>query len=497
MTGLSADLRSLLGPDAMRDAAAAPHYLHDATDWQGLRGRADAVVAPATTEDIARLVGWCYDRHIAIVPRGGGTGLSGGAVPIDGGVVCSLEAMGKVLRFEPELWRLNVQSGVTTGRVHQLARSSGLLFPPDPGAAEQSHIGGNIACNAGGPRGFKYGTTRGYVTGLTVVIGGGRTITVGGPTRKDVAGYDIASLMVGSEGTLGIITESWLRLIPAPERTLHVVGCYTDVAKGVDALLRVPGSGLVPATLEYFEGLCVEASRTAFPINLPEEARFLVVAEVDGSAIEAASLSAEVVAALGPGAILAEAMEGPGLTSALSRWRSGVSWSVSAVRGGKMSEDIAVPLDRLADAILMTRAVGAEFDLPACSWGHAGDGNLHATFMVDKESAVDVGRAERAAQELFARTLAMGGSVSGEHGLGWIKRGQFRRQFGAEEASVMQAVKAVFDPAGLFNPGKKLPDVRLQPTTANATRLERTIAETSPASAKQRHDLEEAIDTES
>jgi glycolate oxidase subunit GlcD len=458
--GLWADLRGLLGEDALRDPVASPQYLHDATDWQGLRGRADAVVAPASTEEVARLVEWCYARQVAIVPRGGGTGLSGGAVPIDGGLVCSLERLNQVLSFEPELWRLNLQAGVTTDRVHQLARNSGLMFPPDPGAAAQSHIGGNIACNAGGPRGFKYGATRGYVTGLTAVIGGGRIITVGGPTRKDVAGYDICSLMVGSEGTLGVMTEAWLRLIPAPQCTVHVVGCYADVAAGVEAVLRVPGSGLVPATLEYFEGLCVEASRGAFPLSLPPHTRFLVVAEVDGSTAGAAALSTEVVEALEPGAIFAERVEGPGLASSLTRWRSGVSGAVSSIRGGKVSEDIAVPLDRLGEAILMTRAVGVEFGLPSCSWGHAGDGNLHATFMMDKEDRVDVARAGEAAQELFARALALGGSVSGEHGLGWIKQDQFQRQFGPGEVAIMTAIKAVFDPDGLFNPGKKLPDRR-------------------------------------
>src|SRR5438270_10758032 len=182
---------------------------------QGLRGHADAVVAPADVAGVQALVRWCYAHEVGIVPRGGGTGFAGGAVPF-GGVVCSLERLDRVRSFEPELWRLHLDAGVTTARVHRLARESGLYYPPDPGAAEQSQIGGNIACNAGGPHAFKYGVTGAWVTGLEAVVAPGELLSVGGPLRKDVAGYDLRAALVGSEGTLGIVTAAWLRLVPAP-----------------------------------------------------------------------------------------------------------------------------------------------------------------------------------------------------------------------------------------------------------------------------------------
>ena len=183
---------------------------------RGVQGTADAVVLPDTTEEVAAVLRWCYQHDVPLTARGGGTGLAGGAIPVEGGVVLGFERLNKVRRFDPLLWRMEVEAGVTTGDVHRLARESGLRFPPDPGAAEISQIGGNIACNAGGPHAFKYGVTGQWVTGLEVVIPPGEIVRIGGPVRKDVAAYDLKSLLVGSEGTLGLVTAAWLRLIPRP-----------------------------------------------------------------------------------------------------------------------------------------------------------------------------------------------------------------------------------------------------------------------------------------
>ncbi|MFQ5426544.1 MAG: FAD-binding oxidoreductase, partial [Gaiellales bacterium] len=266
-----ADLERLLGSDAVLPGTES-HYLEDATRIRGLRGRADAVALPATVDAVAELIAWCYGRDIPIIPRGGGTGYAGGAVPLDGGVVLSLERLRRIRAFDPLLWRAHVEAGVTTLEVRRLARESGLFFPPDPGAAEQSQIGGNIATNAGGPHAFKYGVTGAWVTGIEAVVPPGDVITVGGPIRKDQAGYDLKSLLIGSEGTLGVITAAWLRLHPAPESFLPVVGVYQDTRAGCEALETVLGSGLVPATLEYLDRGAVAASRAGFPSDLPAEA---------------------------------------------------------------------------------------------------------------------------------------------------------------------------------------------------------------------------------
>ena len=453
---LETALAALLGPDAVIRGDAAGPYQYDQTEHQGLRGHADAVVAPADAAAVAALVAWCYQNGVPIVPRGGGTGMAGGAVPTTGGIVCSMHRLDRVISFEPELWRANVEAGVTTARVHAMARQAGLLYPPDPGASEQSQVGGNIACNAGGPHCFKYGVTGSWVTGLTAVVGGGRTITVGGPLRKDVAGYDLKSLLVGSEGTLGIVTSAWLRLTPAPEARRTLVAAYPDIHSGVGALLAVLGSGLLPATLEYFDPGCVLATAPAFPGGLPAATRFMVMTEVDGPLDAIGGLEAAMREAISPGALWVGVYATRKDLGDLERWRNGVSFAVGAQRGGKVSEDIAVPIDRLEEAILATIEAAVAVGLAGCSWGHAGDGNLHSSFMIDASDPAQVAIAERGMEAVFATALELGGTVSGEHGLGWVKRHQFARQFPGAEADLMRQVKAIFDPLNLLNPGKKV-----------------------------------------
>jgi FAD/FMN-containing dehydrogenase len=275
------------------DAIVEPQgqYLADLMG-RGVRGSADTVVLPSTVEEVAAVMRWCYEHDVPLTARGGGTGLAGGAIPISGGVVIGFERLNKVRQFDPLLWRMHVEAGVTTGDVQRLARESGLRFPPDPGAAEISQIGGNIACNAGGPHAFKYGVTGNWVTGIEAVVPPGEIVRFGGPIRKDVAGYDLKSLLVGSEGTLGLITAAWLRLTPAPELELPVVGLYRDADAGVSAIERVLASGVVPAAIEYMDGVTLDYSGGAYPFGMPEGAAFMVITEADGSADEARRVAA-------------------------------------------------------------------------------------------------------------------------------------------------------------------------------------------------------------
>src|SRR5205823_2498072 len=277
------------------------------------------------------------------------------------------------------------EAGLRTAELRRIVRESGLLFPPDPGAAEQSQIGGNIATNAGGPHAFKYGVTGAWVTGLEAVIPPGDVVAVGGPIRKDVAGYDLKSLLVGSEGTLGIVTAAWLRLLPAPEAALPVGAFYADSAAGCDALIDV-------------------GSEDALDVVSPE---------------------------------------GPAVAE-LWRGGDGVSIAVGTARGGKVSEDIVVPFDRLGEAVDETVAIGRRHDLVACSWGHAGDGNLHSTFLVSPQDEDELARADVAAGELFALAVRLGGSISGEHGVGWLKRGQLERQWSPRALQLHSEIKRVF-----------------------------------------------------
>jgi glycolate oxidase subunit GlcD len=453
-TTLERELGSVLPRESILVEGASA-YLSDETEGRGLRGRADAVVLPATTDEVARTLAWCYEHDVPLIPRGGGTGYAGGAVPLDGGIVLGLERLARVRSFEPLLWRIEVEAGVTTAVVRRHARENGLMFPPDPGAGEQSQIGGNIATNAGGPHALKYGVTGAWVTGLEAVIPPGEVVAVGGPVRKDVAGYDLKSLLIGSEGTLGIITAAWLRLTPAQEAALPVAAFYPGADEGCAAIERVVGSGLLVAALEYLDGQTLVAAGGSFPIDLPAGAGFLVIAEADGSAEEAERLRLEVVAALGEGSLAVHAPTEPSTIAELWRWREGVSIAVGAQRGGKVSEDIVVPLDRLREAIDQTLEIGSRHGLPACSWGHAGDGNLHSTFLVAPDDEAGLARAAKAAGELFGLAVRLGGSISGEHGVGWVKRGQLARQWSPRAVELHTEIKRVFDPKGLLNPGKK------------------------------------------
>jgi glycolate oxidase subunit GlcD len=422
---------------------------------RGVVGTAEAIVFPATTEEVAAVMRWCYENDTPLTARGGGTGLAGGAIPVEGGILIGFERLNRVRQFDPLLWRMHVEAGVTTADVHRLARESGLRFPPDPGAAELSQIGGNIACNAGGPHAFKYGVTGHWVTGLEAVVPPGEIVTVGGPLRKDVAAYDLKSLLVGSEGTLGLITAAWLRLTPAPELELPVVALYRDADAGVSAIERILGSGVVPAAVEYLDGVTLEYSGAAYPFGIPDGGSFMVITEADGSRAEATRVAGELREALAEDAVAVHAPTEPSDVSDLWRWRSGVAFAIIAQRGGAYSEDVAVPLDRLRDVARETLEIAGRHGVPGLTFGHAGDGNIHSTFLFSPDDPDEERRADDACHELFELALRLGGTVSGEHGIGWLKRGQLEHQLGPRGYDLHLRIKQAFDPKNLLNPGKK------------------------------------------
>jgi glycolate oxidase subunit GlcD len=444
-------LRSSVAAEIIPPSAA---YLTDQTEARGLRGQAAAVALPRTAEDVAEVVGWCYANGVPVVPRGGGTGYAGGAVPIDGGVVLALEGLNRVRSFDPLVWRIEVEAGLSTAELRRVAREGGLLFAPDPGAAEQSQIGGNIATNAGGPHAFKYGVTGAWVTGLEVVVPPGDLVRLGGPLRKDVAGYDLKHLLIGSEGTLGVITAAWLRLTPAPEAAWPVIGFFDGAQGGVAAIERVVGSGLPAAALEYVDSETMRYAGATFPGEVPAGA-FAVLAEADGSIQEAARIRNDLLEVLGEDALVLYAPETAAEIAALWRWRDGLALVVDAQRGGKASEDIAVPLDRLGEAIEESLEVGRRLGVPACSWGHAGDGNLHTTFLLAAGDERELALAPQLSAALFELALSLGGTISGEHGVGFVKRNWLERQLGPRVFELHTAVKRAFDPQNLLNPGKK------------------------------------------
>jgi glycolate oxidase subunit GlcD len=452
VASIERDLRTAVSAEVVAPTA---EYLTDQTEARGLKGRADAVALPRDAGEVAEIVAWCYSHGVAITPRGGGTGYAGGAVPLDGGVVLSLERLDRVRSFDPLLWRIEVEAGLKTAELRRIAREGGLLFAPDPGASEQSQIGGNIATNAGGPHAFKYGVTGTWVTGLEAVVPPGEVVRFGGPLRKDVAGYDLKHLLIGSEGTLGVITAAWLRLTPAPEAAWPVIGFFAGVRGGAAAIERVVGSGLPVAALEYLDSETMRYTGAGFPGDVPERA-FAVLAEADGSRDEAARVRSEVLEVFEEDALALYAPETPNEIAALWRWRDGLALVVDAQRGGKASEDIAVPLDKLGVAIEESLEVGRRLGVAACSWGHAGDGNLHTTFLVASDDEHDQALAPRLSEGLFELALRLGGTISGEHGVGFVKRNWLAKQLGPRAFELHTAVKRAFDPENLLNPGKKV-----------------------------------------
>jgi glycolate dehydrogenase FAD-linked subunit len=446
------ELAQVLPPEAIVEPQG--RYLADLMG-RGVTGTADAVVMPSTAEEVAAVMRWCYENDVPLTARGGGTGLAGGAIPVEGGIVLGFDRLNKVRQYDPLLWRMHVEAGVTTGDVRRLARENGLRFPPDPGAYEQSQIGGNIACNAGGPHAFKYGVTGNWVTGLEVVIPPGEIVTIGGPIRKDVAAYDVKNLIVGSEGTLGLVTAAWLRLVPAPELELPVVGVYRDAEAGISAIERVLGSGEVPAAVEYLDAVTLRFSGATFPFGLPDGDVFMVIVEADGAADEARRVAATLREELADDALAVHAPTDPAEVAELWRWRHGVGFALFAQKGGAFSEDIGVPLDRIRDVARETLEIGERNGVIALSFGHAGDGNIHSTFLFSPDDADEERRADAACHELFDLALRLEGTVTGEHGIGWLKRGQLERQLGAEGFDLHLRIKQAFDPKGLLNPGKK------------------------------------------
>jgi glycolate oxidase subunit GlcD len=450
---MRSELSRLVGAEHVLAVERQAPYNHDSTARRGVEGHADAVVLPGSAQEVAAVLEWCYAHDVPLVARGGGTGLTGGAVPTHGGVVCSLERLRRVRELEPGLWRMYPEAGVHTREVQRLARENGLFFAPDPGAADQSQIGGNVATNAGGPHALKYGVTGSWVAGLEVALAPGELVQTGGWASKDVAGYDLKSLLIGSEGTLGVITAVRLRLLPAPETAIALVVFLRTLEEGCAAITEVFAAGLRPSVLDFLDGATLQLLAAAYPGEVPAEAGFALIAEVDGSREEAQVQRDGLTELLGASAL---ALQEPADTQALWRWRDGVNGVVSGVRGAKVAEDVVFPVERLAEGLRGFAAMAAARGLRACAWGHGGEGNVHANVLVDPAEETELQAAEALGEELFRLVIELGGSIAGEHGVGWLKRGLLESQWDRRAVDLHEQIKLAFDPKGLLNPGKKL-----------------------------------------
>jgi len=453
-----AAFRSALGADRVfDDDATRAVYACDETPH---RVEPDAVLFPTSHDEVVALARIAFEHRVALTPRGAGSGNVGGALPAPGSVVVSFECMRRVLEFDPANRLIVVETGVVTEEIDRIARSAGLFYPPDPGSSAYCRIGGNLAMNAAGPRAVKYGGTRDYVLGLRAVTGSGEEIRTGCRTTKGVTGYDLTRLLVGSGGTLALITEATLKLLPAPESVATLRVCFASNRDALDAVSRVMQQAVMPSALEFMDHRAIDAIRpTGTADDLPSGTRALLMVEADGAAQDLPRQIAALQQAL-DGAGLLEMRSGFERDAIAQLWaaRKSLSHAVKRIAPLKINEDVVVPVSQLADLVDFIDHTAHTQQLAVVSFGHAGNGNLHVNLMVHPDDADEMARAHLAHDAILLRVLALGGTLSGEHGIGTEKRRFVSLEIDPATLAVMRGIKQQFDPHGLLNPGKLFPD---------------------------------------
>jgi len=420
----------------------------------------DVVVLPRTTEQVSRVVQLAAQEHIPVVTRGMGSGMAAASVPFEGGITLAMTRMNRILEIDEVNATTHVESGVITADLQTAVEKRGLFYPPDPSSIKHSTIGGNIACNAGGPRCLKYGVTGDYVLGLTVVLADGRVLHTGGKCIKDVVGYDLTALFTGSEGTLGVITEALLRLVakPVAARTaLAEFPSLEDASRTVNAILA---AGIVPATLELIDETAMICIEEAMHLGLPLDVEAILLIETDGSDEVAVLREIEEIEVICRecGARKVKVARDESERSKLWQARRSVSPALARKAPNKLGEDITVPRGAIPEAIRRIKAISARYGLPIVIFGHAGDGNLHPNILFDKRDPEQWQKVEQMVAEEFAVALELGGTLSGEHGVGALKRLYIEQAQGPVAIEMQKRIKAALDPVNILNPGKIFPN---------------------------------------
>ncbi len=445
-------LKELLGEHrVLDDEMDRLLYSYDATRIKVLP---ELVVIPETKEEVQKLVKICYEEGIPVTPRGAGSGYTGGSLPVKGGVVVSFEKMDRILEIDEDNAVAKVQPGVITYRLQQAVEKKGLFYPPDPASYKFCTLGGNVAENAGGPRCVKYGVTREYVMELETVIHTGEFIHTGRPTLKDVAGYDITRLLIGSEGTLGLFTEITLKLIPKPKAAKTVKAVFQDISAVGKTVKDIFKAGISPSALEFMDRLAINAVEDFGHFGLPRDAEVLLLIEVDGHPKALEDEIKEVAKICEMNGAKVEIAQTPAEANKLWEARRALSPAVSKLGRVKINEDIVFPRSYLPEALPKLREIGKKYNLKMVNFGHIGDGNVHANFMISGLDEDELKRVEKAVEEVFDLAIGYGGSITGEHGVGITKAPFMKKQFRPEEIDIMRGIKKVFDPKNLINPGK-------------------------------------------
>ncbi len=409
-----------------------------------------AVVWPRSAAEVAAVLRGAAELGVAVFPRGAGTGLAGGSVP-DGGIALVLTGLSGTPAIDAENAQAEADAGVTTAALQAAAAAQGFLFPPDPSSAAMSTLGGNVATGAGGPRSFKYGTMKDYVLGLEAVAADGAILATGGRTTKNATGYDLSRLLTGSEGTLAVLTRVRVRLVPLPPEQRTLAGVFPDLRRAGQALVALARQR-GPAAIELMDQLSLRIVESVHHLGLPVSAAAVLIVEIDGwpEEVDPAAARAEALLREHGGEVLHP--EGRG--SALWRARKAISAAIARVKPTKVSEDVCVPRTAVPEMLTRIAAIAARHDLILPVFGHAGDGNLHPNIVCDRRDADEMARVEVAVGELFEAALALGGTLSGEHGVGTMKAPYLAAAAGEGAEAAMRAIKAAWDPKGILNPGK-------------------------------------------
>jgi glycolate oxidase len=428
-------------------------YAHDEAEWAPY-GTALALVRATSTSDVQQTVRWALEHEIPLVPRGAGTGLSGGANAVEGCVIVSLEKMNGVLEVNPLERIAVVQPGVVNDDLRKAVAAEGLWYPPDPASSPWSTIGGNVATNAGGVCCVKYGVTRDYVIGLEVVTGTGDVVRLGRRTAKGVAGLDLAALFVGSEGTLGIVTEVTVKLRPLPDPGRTVLGYFDSIVDAGVAVRDVAARGLTPSALEIVDRICLEAVDELTHMGLAAEANVVLIGKVDEPGEAGVAAAQEMVAAFeaGGATFVAETADAEEADAMMAARR--LAYPAMERKGPLLTEDIVVAKEHVPEMLRRIEQISAEVGITIASVAHAGDGNLHPLMVAGREDDDERKRAQLAFDRIIDECLALGGTVTGEHGVGLLKMPGAARELGPEVMAMQRAVKAALDPHGIFNPGK-------------------------------------------
>jgi glycolate oxidase len=450
-------LCNLIGEENVHTAAEDLHC--HAFDGTFAEFRPDLVVTPGSTEDVSQVLQVAYKEDIPVVPQGMASGLAAGCVPTAGGIALSMTRMDRLLEIDRVNMTATAEAGLITAMLQEEVEALGLFYPPDPGSLKHSSLGGNVACNAGGPRCLKYGVTGDYVMGLTVVLADGRVLRTGGKAIKNVTGYNLTQLFVGSEGTLGVITEVIVGLIPKPRYVQTLLAIFPRLDDASRAVNSVLVAGVIPATLELIDETAIACIEEFMHLGLPLDKEAILILEADGNDETTVLREIETIAGLCRESGASEIQMAQNEAERESLWQARRSLLPSLARRApnQLLEDVTVPRSEIPDMIRRVKEISRQYDLPVVVFGHAGDGNLHPTILFDNRDPTRWPLVEKAAHDTFLAALELGGTLSGEHGIGMLKRDYMERALGPAAIDVHRGLKRALDPKNLLNPGKVIP----------------------------------------